>query len=96
MRSRVHAAAFFSFGLIEGWVEGRRVRRKRPVKRYKSYRAWIVNCSSRLGPPSVVAPFLVRTHGMVSPSTIVLVPFTFCTAPGSFGEFLPFYTTPGP
>ena len=39
-----------------------------------------------LGSPFVITPFLARTHGMVS-SIIVLVPFTFCTASGSFGEF---------
>jgi len=69
---------------IERWAEDQR---KCSAER-SSCLAWIVTYSLPFGSPSVIIPFLARTYGMVSPSTIVLVPYTFfCTALGSFGEF---------
>ena len=51
-----------------------------------SFRAWIVTYSSPFGLPSVITPFLASTHGMVSPSTVVLYRTLFCTALGPLGE----------
>ena len=41
------------------------------------------------------SPIFPHAHGMVSPSAIVLVLYTFCVALGSFGEFYLFKQLPG-
>lgn len=70
---------------FERWVEGRRARRVLSSGR------GVVPGSSLVPLPfgwsPMTSPLFSRTHGMVSPSAIVLVHYTFCTALGPSGSF---------